>query len=570
MSKKDTFNFLIIMTDEERYPPVYEPEEVALYRKKHFAGRNALRENAIEFHRHYTGSTACAPSRASLFTGQYPSLHGVTQTSGMAKSSFDPAIFWLEPDTVPTMGDYFRSGGYRTFYHGKWHVSDMDIIIPGTHDALLTNNDDGKTDPRRIEQYRAANRLDEFGFNGWIGPEPHGKLKANSGTVRDPGFANQTIDLLSALDQEAAKKPDLPPWLTVCSFVNPHDIVFFGLPWLLLGMERPDFSLIPNIPAPPTRHEDLATKPRAQKDYVLNYGRFYFQQPTIENYYKLYYYLQHEVDGLIHKVYRHLAQCKNLYENTIVVFLSDHGEMLGAHGGMQQKWYNAYEESLHVPLIISNPTLFQGQKQSQLLTSHLDIIPTLLGLAGIDAEKTRKQLETSHTEARPLVGRNLSEYVKSGAGKKIEEKPLYFMTDDEVNEGLNMYSPLTGKDYRAIVQPHHIETVIARLEFEGEKRLFKYSRFFDNPRFTRGPGDQDPNVVEEYLVPAEYEMYDLHADPVETVNLMSGTVNDPRYDGVKKELESLLHEQRKQKRLIPHTLNAWQNLEEMDTLPPRK
>jgi arylsulfatase A-like enzyme len=71
------------------------------------------------FTRHYAGSTACSPSRATLFTGQYPSLHGVTQTQGIAKKSQDPDMFWLQPNTVPTMGDYFKQAGYQTFYKGK-------------------------------------------------------------------------------------------------------------------------------------------------------------------------------------------------------------------------------------------------------------------------------------------------------------------------------------------------------------------------------------------------------------------------------------------------------------------
>ena len=57
-------------------------------------------------------------------TGQYPSLHGVTQTDGVAKdANNDDEMFWLAPDTVPTLGDWFRAGGYRTFFKGKWHAS---------------------------------------------------------------------------------------------------------------------------------------------------------------------------------------------------------------------------------------------------------------------------------------------------------------------------------------------------------------------------------------------------------------------------------------------------------------
>ena len=48
----------------------------------------------------------------------------------------------------------------------------------------------------------------------------------------------------------------------------------------------------------------------------------------------------------------------SFYENTIIIFTSDHGDLLGAHGGLHQKWYNMYEESIHVPLLIHNKCLF--------------------------------------------------------------------------------------------------------------------------------------------------------------------------------------------------------------------
>src|SRR5690349_23177074 len=106
-------NILLIMTDEERYPPPYEGEELARFRREQLPTRERLRTGGLELHRHYAGSTACTPSRATLFTGQYPSLHGVSQTDGLAQHADDPAMRWLDPDAVPTMGDWFRAGGYQ-------------------------------------------------------------------------------------------------------------------------------------------------------------------------------------------------------------------------------------------------------------------------------------------------------------------------------------------------------------------------------------------------------------------------------------------------------------------------
>jgi len=128
-------NILLIMTDEERYPPPYESDAVAAFRRAQMSGRQRLREGGVEFHRHYAGSTACVPSRATLFTGQYPSLHGVSQTDGIAKQVTDPAMPWLDPDEIPTLGDWFRAGGYQTHYRGKWHVSHANLSIPGATSA---------------------------------------------------------------------------------------------------------------------------------------------------------------------------------------------------------------------------------------------------------------------------------------------------------------------------------------------------------------------------------------------------------------------------------------------------
>ena len=70
-------NFLILMCDENRFPPVYESPQVKDYRSTFLQTQNLLRANGVEFLRHYAApSVACTPSRASIYTGQYPSLLG--------------------------------------------------------------------------------------------------------------------------------------------------------------------------------------------------------------------------------------------------------------------------------------------------------------------------------------------------------------------------------------------------------------------------------------------------------------------------------------------------------------
>ena len=226
-------NILILMVDQERFPTVYETKQLKEWRKKNLIAHELLKKNGIEFLNHYVGSTACSPSRATLYTGQYPSLHGVTQTTGVAKGSFDPDVYWLDPNTVPTMGDYFRAAGYRIYWKGKWHASDEDILIPGTHNALPSYNPITGVPIKDEEMfYQNANRLDSFGFSNWIGPEPHGANPRNSGSSagigtsgRDEVYASDTVKLIKSLEEGT----DNTPWLIMCSFINPHDIALYGV-----------------------------------------------------------------------------------------------------------------------------------------------------------------------------------------------------------------------------------------------------------------------------------------------------------------------------------------------------
>ena len=110
------------------------------------------------------------------------------------------------------MGDYFRAAGYRTHYKGKWHVSHADILVPGTENALASNTSDGTPIVENTNIYERANRLNAFGFDGWIGPEPHGQAQSNSGWVRDPLYVRQALGVLDELDGTSAGAAAATPY----------------------------------------------------------------------------------------------------------------------------------------------------------------------------------------------------------------------------------------------------------------------------------------------------------------------------------------------------------------------
>ena len=200
-------NILLVMTDQLHHPPAYESDELAAYRREHCPGQERLRANGVSFTHHYPISAACAPSRASLLTGHHPSLHGVSQTPGLTKSDDGDDMFWLAPDDVPTMGDWFRAGGYRTYYKGKWHASHAHLDADDGDGYLLSIDDDGKPQEENIKRYLEADLLDDFGFSEWVGPEPHGLGKHNTGTVKDVFTADETVELLQRLDGDESDQP---------------------------------------------------------------------------------------------------------------------------------------------------------------------------------------------------------------------------------------------------------------------------------------------------------------------------------------------------------------------------
>lgn len=526
-------NVLVVMTDQERYPPPYESAEVRRFRREQLPARERLRERSLELHRHYVASTACLPSRTSLFTGQYPTLHGVTDTDGLAKPTADPGISWLDPDTVPTLGDWFRAAGYRTHYRGKWHLSRAELLDARTGHGLATNDARGVLDPDAVDAYRRADRLDPFGFGGWIGREPHGADPADSGYVRDPLYRDQVLDLFDRLDREG----DDVPWLSVVSFVNPHDIVFSGFGWEALGMPRPDDD-VPEIAEAPSQGDPFDGRPRAQAHFREAWPQFLYPQPTDAAYRRFYYWLHKVVDGMVGSVLDALERSR-FADDTIVVFTSDHGEMLGSHGGMQQKFHTAFDEALRVPLWLSGPGIDPGASIATP-TSHVDLLPTLLGLCAIDPASVRPTLAETHIEAQPLVGRDLSTLVGGEQGAGDGDQAVYFMTEDDVSVGLRTTNMFTHQPATPVAQPAHVEAVVGRVA----GRLVKATHYYDELTDWR---EANGLAVRPEVRPGEWELYDLDADPEERTN----RAGDPAASDLLEPARALLERQRDRVRRLP-------------------
>ncbi len=538
---------LVIMTDEERYPPPYEGGSLARFRREQLGARQSIRDGGLEFHRHYAGSTACLPSRTTLFTGQYPSLHGGTNTDGLAKTHSDPAMGWLDPNSVPTLGDWFRAGGYETHYRGKWHVSHADLMIPGAHEGLMASDDTGKPIPAAVAAYQGADRLDPYGFSGWVGREPHGAAKADCGTVRDGVFAEQVVELFGAL--AGARRAG--PWLAVASFVNPHDIAFNGWAWeQLLGFGAVDDDTLPAIPEPPSQPDSFAGRPACQEAFTKAWPAMLYDQPADEGYRRLYYYLHKLVDRAIGRILDALEH-SGMAEDTVVVFTSDHGDLVGAHGGLMQKWYNAYDEAIRVPLLVRGPGVAAIPGGVHTPTSHVDLLPTLLGLVGIDVERAASMVAVEHDETQPLPGRDLSPVITGSLAAEALAEPLYFMTEDDVARGLTPQNILTGTQYEPVPSPSHVESVITPLVTGAGNgsELWKLNHYYERlDAFDQAHG-LPTNPFAPPPAESGWELHNLTTDPEERRNRATDAPE------VLRSLQGILEEQRDAKRRVPQLRN---------------
>jgi arylsulfatase A-like enzyme len=533
---------LLIMTDEERYPPPYETAEVAEFRRTQLTARERIRDGGVELHRHYVGSTACVPSRATLFTGQYPSLHGVSQTDGVAKHADDPGMRWLDPAGVPTLGDWFRAGGYQTHYRGKWHVSHADLPGADGVGGLMASDDEGRVIADAVDAYRRADRLDPFGFSGWIGREPHGVAKPDSGTVRDGVFAEQITSLFGDLVSASSNGP----WLAVASFVNPHDIAFAGGAYeLLLGLDPSD-DTVPDIAEAPSQSDSFAGRPACQEQFKGLWPRMVLNQPADNAYRRLYYYLHKLVDQAIGRILDAL-EASGMADDTIVVFTSDHGDLLGAHGGLQQKWANAFDEATRVPMVVKGPGIVTLPGGIAEPTSHVDLIPTLLGLAGIDAERAAESVARDHTESRALPGRDLSGVLTGRAAADSLTEAVYFMTEDNVSSGLTPVNVLTGEPFSPLDAPAFIESVVTSLPTgdSGTAQLWKLNHYYERlDEWNAEHGIQASPTAGPAAEPA-WELHNLTVDPEERTNLSADA------PATFSAMRSVLDMQREAKRLLP-------------------
>ena len=492
-------NILLIITDQEREVRNW-PDGWA---EANLPARSRLMEHGIQFTNAYCNSATCSPSRATLLTGLYPARHGVKTLIqyDKPKNRAQKRLPVLPPH-LPNLARILEAQGYHVVYKGKFHLS-----RPIEYNAFEARHAWSKADIEHMAE--------TYGFHEWNPPDMgdptsisnfgggdinnDGRFVDGSGTAagreirREDQYEQSAVGFLNNYNGEK-------PFCLVVSLVGPHDAQAYpgkGLPgigrkplYARAGYKLAAFEHLP-IDSPPSVAENLTTKPSAHRAIrrITSIGigkpRTSRQQRTHARFYA---YLCKEVDSQIVKVLDAL-DANGFTEDTIIVRTSDHGELSMSHGGMVEKFYNTYQESINVPLIISNPKLFSEGKTTDSLAALVDVLPTLAALIGM-------------ANLTPFQGKDLTP-ILSDPEVSVQDC-VHFTSEDDT-------WPIGGAPgcIRAIVEKN-----------------WKYAVYYD------------PFSGAEL----EYEMYDLKNDPFEVINLAHEENWHPRYKDERRRLHQRLTE----------------------------
>jgi choline-sulfatase len=379
-------NFLILMADQLAAAalPAYG-NRVA--RTPHL---NALAEHGVVFQSAYCNSPLCAPSRFAFMTGRLPSAIG----------AFDNAAEL--PAHVPTFAHYLRTAGYRTVLSGKMHFCGPDQLH-GFEERLTT------------DIYPA-----DFGWTpDWSNFTDRPSWYHNMDSVIRAGTCVRTnqIDFDDEVVFQAkrrlfdiARGSDPRPFCMVVSMTHPHDP--FAIPAEYWSRYDHDAIDMPRVLIAP---EDL--DPHSQRlRYVCGLDAQPLAPEQVRAARHAYYGAISYVDDQIGSLLGALADAR-LAEDTIVILLADHGEMLGERG----LWYKMsfFEPASRVPLLVHAPRRFAPGTVTQSVSA-IDLLPTLAELAGDgQAPQYATELEgrslLSHLQRRTGHDEVLGEYLAEGA-----------------------------------------------------------------------------------------------------------------------------------------------------------
>jgi len=376
-------NILFMMSDDHSYQAmgIYGSRLAPLNPTPNL---DRFAKSGMVFENVFCTNSICTPSRASIITGQYSHRNGVRD------------LYDKLPGKQHHLPREMRKAGYTTAVIGKWHL---------------------KESPEHFDYFSVI-----AGQGSYMNPVLHVSEGGEVRKIRYSSILSREIpvidteghssDVLTAqtLDWLENKREKTKPFFLMHHFKAPHDMFVFAPRYkdYLADTEIPEPGNLYNQPGPKfgsigTRGVDdslvsvIGSTVSPQPD-KRNLARYYEKQiraltgkekPTKEesthHSYQLYLrdYLRcvKGIDDNLQKIFDYLEE-SGLSENTIVIYTSDQGMMLGEHDYIDKRWM--YEESIRMPFIIRHPGRTTAGSRSDWLINNTDFAPTLLSMAGVD------------------------------------------------------------------------------------------------------------------------------------------------------------------------------------------
>ena len=362
-------NILIFMTDQE------QADVVAPGHPCRTPHADRLARDGIRFTQAHCPTAHCCPSRATFMTGLYPSRHGIFNNVRTPTAIH----YGLNPGVI-TFSEQLKQAGYKLTLCGKWHVSgEEDPADRGWEEREVTAAS-GTFHSRSIEQWRQGpitpdggerrrGHVQRPGWGDFVVYEtlPDGGPKGYE-NLHDYRVVRAAVDALHEFAGQAE------PWCLFVGPVGPHDP--FNVPKKFVDLYDPA-----TIPLPASYHDTLADKPRI---YQRQRRQFWDQlgEDEVRESIAHYWAFCTLEDALLGEVLDAL-EATGQADDTVVIFLSDHGDYCGSHG-LYLKGVPAFREAYHVPCIVRWPAgLAQPGRTVDDFVSLADFAPTCLELAGV-------------------------------------------------------------------------------------------------------------------------------------------------------------------------------------------
>lgn len=469
-------NILLIISDQQRTDTLGFLEKTPC-QTPHL---DALAAQGVSFNQAACTAPLCGPSRASIFTGKYahqvpgvllndPTKARGPETAGALTDMMTNFSSMKEP---PLLTRGLKQAGYYTAYAGKWHLGE-DIIDSWFDDAA----------GYAVSDYLAW--CDEHGLtDGWPLQDPDVRSqreppmsipvtkvqKVAPGETNDAWIADIAI-------RQIKERPKDRPFFVSCGFNGPHPP--FKIPEPYFSMYDPS-----DIPEPknfrPSPGEPEYKKRSFYRRLWKDHGEEWERWKKVV---AVYWGFATLIDDQVGRIIATLEQ-EGVRNNTVVIFCSDHGEMLGQHG----LWHKMqpYEESLRVPLIISPP----GDQRA---------------VSG-DAGSERPRLAATNLSDAKVSLLDIPSTILSYAGLPIAEE----------YEGTDL-SSLAAAPAREYIFCEH--KPLGEFHNEVDWRMVSDNRL----KYVWNRGESD-------------ELYDLEGDPREIINF----IDEPSYENAKRRLKDAL------------------------------